>query len=90
MNLVIEPYTALCELREFKINGIAADYHDFGDKWDRSPAPAEAYCCGNMQFSESRPTHEVLEKYKITYDEWYEVADKLADVLSFGACCWCS
>ena len=32
MELVIKPYGCLCELETFTINGIPADYDDFGDK----------------------------------------------------------
>ena len=34
MKLNIEVYSALCALRTFEINGIDADYEDFGSKYD--------------------------------------------------------
>ena len=34
MKIIIKPYDCLCELEEFTINGISADYDDFGEKYD--------------------------------------------------------
>lgn len=82
-------YSALCELEEFNINGIQADYEDFGTKKDTDPENAEPYSCGNMEFLPKPPTQEVLDKYNITTDDYIEVCNKLTDELSFGCCGWC-
>ena len=50
MTLKCEAFSAFCALEKFTINGIHAEYDDFGDKRDINPELAEPYCCGNMQF----------------------------------------
>lgn len=82
-------YSALCALETFKINGIEADYDDFGDKNDQSPDTAEPYGCGDMTFTPKMPTQAVLDKYKINLEQYTEIADELASKLSFGSCGWC-
>lgn len=89
MKLKIEVYSCLCELSEFEINDIKANYEDFGDKYDTEPDLAEAYCCYNMQFIPKPATQEILDKYKINVDEYTQICEKL-DCLSFGECGWCS
>lgn len=89
MNLKLEFYDCLCETSTFKINNIPADYNDFGSKDDHDTEEAEPYGCGNMQFDPIPPTQKVLDKYNISVDEYYEIAYKLAEGLSFGCCGWC-
>jgi hypothetical protein len=89
MELKLEFYKALCSTKAFKINGIIADYDDFGDKHDDNPEDAELYGCGNMIFDISEHTKEILIKYNITEKEYYEIADKLQEGLSFGNCGEC-
>lgn len=89
MNIKLEVYDALCETAVFEINGIKADYGDFGDKYDTDPENAYEYCCGNMQFIPQPATQEILDKYKITLEEYNEIC-KMLDALSFGECGWCS
>ncbi len=45
MAYTMEVYSALCALRLFDINGIAADIYDFGEQSDTAPEISEAYCC---------------------------------------------
>ncbi len=80
---------ALCECAQFEINGIQADYNDFGVKCDTEPSNEPYYGCGNMQFFPRLSTQELLDKYKITVDEYKEIAEKLAEMLSFGCCGRC-
>lgn len=89
MKLELEFGDALCYTPTFKINDIAADSGDFGEKYDRSPETAEDYACGDMQFTRVPPKQEVLEKYGITEAEYALVADQLESGLSFGCCGWC-
>ena len=89
MDLKLKVYSSLCECSEFKINGIDADYDDFGDKYDDCKANAQEYGCGNMHFHPKRPTQEILDKYKITVDGYNKIADELEEKLSFGSCGWC-
>ena len=89
MKLEIEVYSCLCELRVFNINDIKAKYEDFRDKYDTDQENADDYCCGNMRFIPKNATQEILDKYKISIDEYNEICEKL-DCLSFGECGWCS
>jgi hypothetical protein len=86
MELKLEIFGALCSTSEFEINGIAADSDDFGDQDDHDQENAEDYACGDMRFERKASTADVLDKYKITEDEYQEIAEKLEDGLSFG---WC-
>lgn len=90
MELKAKSMGALCELEEFIINGIKAEYDNFGDKDDIESGYTEPYCCGNMKFTAKPATSEILEKYKITVDEYNKVCDKLDEELSFGSCGLCS
>lgn len=90
MEIKCEAYHCLCALSVFEINDVNADYEDFGGKEDRNPWDAEDYCCGDMRFEGKEATQEILEKYKITLDEYNDICDLLKEKLSFGACCWCS
>lgn len=87
-DIKIKPFRAVCELEQFEVNGIEADYEDFGDKYDRQPDVAGPYGCGDMQFIPCQPTDEILHKYKITADEYEDICDEL-DCLSIGNCGWC-
>lgn len=89
MDYKIEAYKVLCELSIFEINGISADYDDFGDKYDADRENAEEYGCGNMKFFPKPVTNEVLNKYNISIDEYNKITLELEDKLSFGACGWC-
>jgi len=89
MKLELEFGDALCFTSTFKINGINADSDDFGEKYDRDTENAEDYGCGDMQFTRIEPKSEVLEKYGITEDEYFKIAEKLEGGLSFGCCGWC-
>lgn len=89
MNLKMEVNDSYCSLYLFKINGIKADYRDFGDKSDNSADCAEDYGCGDMRFNPKPASQEILDKYKITIEEYNEICDKL-DCLSFGNCGLCT
>lgn len=90
MELELEIYKCLCAAEVFKINGVYADTDDFGEQYDRDSGSAEAYGCGDMQFTRIAPKREVLEKYSITEVEYAQVAEQLEDGLSFGGCGWCA
>lgn len=90
MELQLEFGDSLCWASTFVINGVDAETKDFGEQYDRDPENAEDYSCGNMQFTRINPTPEVLKKYQITEAEYHEIASKLENGLSFGACGWCS
>jgi hypothetical protein len=87
MDLVLTTNVALpCEPETFEINGVYATYEDFGTK--RSFGWAGDGSCG-CSFSAKRPTDEVLSKYGITRDEYYDVCDALTDKLFVSGCSWC-
>ena len=89
MKLEIEVYEALCALSTFKINDIKADKDDFVDRYDHAPEDAEPYGCGNMKADVIPMTDKVLTKYNISPNEYNEIAEQVAEKLSFGACGWC-
>lgn len=90
MTLNLRIYDCLCETAEFKINGIDADYCDFGEKYDCEREYADDYCCGNMRFFPKVANETVLKKYNITADEYRAICEELESNLSFGSCGWCS
>lgn len=89
MKYEIVCYRSLCALSKFTINGIDARCYDFGEQFDDCPDKAEDYGCGDMTFKSKDPTKEVLDKYRITENEYQKIAEELEDVLSFGNCGWC-
>ena len=87
----MQVYSALCALRLFDINGIAASSSDFGEQADHDPFNAEPYCCADMRFERhDEPQEGVLERYGITREEYNEICSELEGLLSFGSCHWCS
>ena len=86
----IEFGRALCYTPTFVINGVSAVSDDFGEQYDHDQENAEDYCCGDMQFDTKPPTETVLLKYGIDDLEYWTIANKLAEGLSFGSCGWCS
>ena len=88
MDLKLEIYGCLCATSIFTINGVDADYDDFGEKYDRDTENAEDYGCGDMQFTGNDSTPEILAKYSITQPEYDEVVSELSEKLSFGSCGW--
>lgn len=90
MKLELEFFSALCATSKFQINGINAVDDDFGSSEDVDPQNAPDYGCGNRKFITYEPREEILSKYSITTDEYYEVCDRLEEGLSFGRCAWCS
>ena len=90
MDYIIESCSSYCGLEKFSINGIQANYSDFGSKKDIDRSNAEPYGCGDMRFIPNLyPKTEVLKKYNITKDEYDLICMKLERELSFGHCGWC-
>jgi hypothetical protein len=90
MELNVQVYSSLCATSVFVINGITADSADFGDQCDHDNNNAEDYGCGDMVFTRKQPDDGVLNKYKISKQEYEEVCEKLEDRLSFGYCDLCT
>lgn len=89
MTLKLKVYGCLCELEKFEINGIRAEWKEFGDKFDADSENAEPYGCGNMIFVPKPPSTEILKKYDITAEEYDNICNELQEGLSFGCCGWC-
>lgn len=89
MKLELEFFNSYCSTSLFTINGIRADYYDFGDKQDVGTVESEDYGCEDMQFIGSPCTHKVLDKYGINETEYFMIARQLEAGLSFGSCGWC-
>lgn len=90
MELVIKPCQSLpCHLEVFTINGKDADQYDFGDIFDHNEEIREPYGCGDMHFDSKPPTKEVLDKYNITEEEYYNICNELEYELCVGSCGWC-
>ena len=90
MELIIKPFHSLpCELEVFTINGIAANYIDFGSVFDHNEKAKEPYGCGDMYFEPKLPTSEVLQRYNITVDEYNAICMELRNKLYVGKCGWC-
>ena len=78
-----------CYTPIFVINGVDAIYDDFGIKEDIDSDHDGEYVCGNMHFTPLPPRLDILEKYKIDELEYWTIANKLEDGLSFGTCGLC-
>ena len=90
MELVIKPFHSLpCELEVFTINGITANYRDFGNTFDHNEKARKPYGCGDMQFEPKLPTSNVLKHYNITVDEYNIICMELKNKLYVGKCGWC-
>jgi hypothetical protein len=93
MNLKLEFCRFSCETKIFSINDIKADYKDFVDKYDhnilKEKETMEGDCCGNMSCDILESKEKILNKYKITKEDYYEIAENLYKGLSFGHCHLC-
>lgn len=90
MELIIEPLHACpCELEIFTINGKHANRIDFGDTYDHDTENEEPGGCGDMYFEPRSPAIEVLDRYNITEEEYYNICNELEDKLRVGSCGWC-
>jgi hypothetical protein len=86
----LQIFGCLCATEKFVVNGVKADSDDFGSQGDASPETAEDYGCGDMRFTPAPASQDILDKYRITVDEYNEIAEMLREGLSFGGCGWCS
>lgn len=90
MELVIKPFHSLpCHLEVFTINGKDADQDDFGVIFDHNEEIREPYGCGDMYFDSKPSTKEVLDKYRITEEEYHNICNELECKLCVGSCGWC-
>ena len=86
MELIIKPFHSLpCRLEVFTINGKSAEQNDFGDMYDNDVESAEPYACADMHFDQKPPTEEVLNRYNITEEEYYNICNELEYKLCVGS-----
>lgn len=88
-HLTGESMGSLCAMDSFFINGIYAQYEDFGSKYDHDSYNAPDYGCGDMRFDPEPSTPQVLAKYGISEEEYDIVCEFLREKLDFGRCGWC-
>ena len=75
-----------CSPKVFTINEIYADPDDFGEI-DKISGD---YCCKSRAFiGFEEPPTGILTKYHITRDEFFEICDKLSDILRVTDCRLC-
>lgn len=94
----IVPYGALpCEAATFEVNGIKGCKSDFGHNsdvgsfdYEYGPWDDENWSCADNQFEPHTDIPDgVLEKYKITEQEYRDIQDKCSSIFSVGGCGWC-
>ena len=90
VSVVIEPFDSLpCSLRTFTIGGgIVAGEDDFGEKKLGNGSCMDNSC--GCTFIPGEPTKEVLEKYRINEEEFYNICEELVNELYVSSCGLCS
>lgn len=79
-----------CSLTSFKVKGKDAELSDFGEMKDVNKEHAEPYACKCMKFILTRIFRQnILDKYNITYAEFFEIGEALEDALFVGECGYC-
>lgn len=89
MKLELDVYSSICETKIFVVNGVKATYKDFGRKVDTQPNQSKPNICGNMTFESIASTKQVLDKYKISTNEYNHICTLLRGCMSFGVCKQC-
>jgi hypothetical protein len=85
----LQVYGDLCSLRVFTIDGKRVDEDDFCTASDEGRDHAGPYSCGNMIGRALPATNKKLKKYNLTVDEFNEIAEEVASLVSFESCDWC-
>ena len=75
-----------CTIDKFRINGIRANEEDFGEIQKEHLGN---YSCRLSGFSHGKLSQEILDKYNISFDEFYEICDRLDEVFDYGHCSYC-
>lgn len=90
MKMICKPYEWGCGAEVFMINDIDADTDDFGEMVDSDAENAPEYGCGNRKFvAKYKPTEDILTKYHITSNEYFDICEKLESILYVGKCSLC-
>lgn len=86
---LVTTYDALpCSAEIFEVKGVEASTWDFGR--GSSESDGEYGCAYHEFISYDEPKEGVLEKYKITLEEYQKICDRLERALYVGHCGWCS
>lgn len=89
MKYELETYRGLpCETSKFTVNDIEADKNDFGNS--ESESDGEWGCEYNIFKPFRYPPEGILEKYKISLEEFLRIGDILENKLCIRHCGWCS
>ena len=88
MRIRFETHRALpCRPSVFVVNGIQADTDDFGEQDSHSDG---YYGCISNTFKPFRhPPKNVLNKCKISLEEFLDIGDILQEKLDIHNCGWC-
>lgn len=78
-----------CRSYIFKIRCKSADIDDFGKLEDIDEKRACDWGCGNMCFTPKLLAQEVLDKYKISADEYKQITEALEKGFDYGCCSMC-
>ena len=93
-----EPFGALpCAAQDFEVNGIAGDKSDFGNNTDvgsfdyeYGDLDDENWACADNQFVPHKQIPDgVLNKYRITEQEYREVQSRCEAIFNVGGCGYC-
>jgi hypothetical protein len=87
MKIEIKVPTAMpCRPEVFKINGVNAELEDFGSI---EKEQGGWYSCKNIRFQHKLPTTAVLQKYRISLEQYAEVVRELERRLDLHSCSMC-
>jgi len=91
MEYTAKVFPYLCSLRVFIINDIKADQDDFITQRDEGYDIYNNFGgCYNMKAEPKESSQDILNKYNITKDEYYTIAEDISNKLSFGECDYCN
>jgi len=79
-----------CGAYTFTVKRKKADIDDFGELEDIDEQHAPEWGCGNMCFTPKLPAQEVLDKYKISADEYKQITEALEEGFAYGCCSMCA
>ena len=89
MNLKLETGQYYCYVTG-TLNGRDVDQRDFITQKDMDPKHrSNEWCCGNMKGTPKEPSQAICDRFAISPEEFRQVAEDIAERVSFGKCCWC-
>lgn len=89
LDIVVEPCEYFpCSLEVFTVNGVNADFEDFGYMGDYEDCYKS--CCNKVFMVDESLCPTTTKKYGITESQFYEIASILEDKLISGECNLCN